>query len=51
MPLLAIYAVGLAYVITGGSAAACNPRRFWLALALYPVVAIPGLGNYLLNRM
>lgn len=37
--LLAIYAIGLAYVITGDSVAARDPKRFWLALLAWPVLA------------
>lgn len=49
--MTAIYAIGLAYVITGDSVAARDPRRFWWALALWFVVMPVGAGNSLLNRI
>jgi hypothetical protein len=48
--LLGLYAIGLAYVITGDSVAARDPRRFWWALAGF-VVAPIGWLNSALNRM
>ncbi len=49
--LLALYAIGLAYVITGDSVAARDPRRFWWALIGYPFVAVPWLAYAVLKRM
>lgn len=49
--LAGLYAIGLAYYITGGSVAARDPRRFWWALVAYPVVAPIGWINSALNRM
>jgi len=49
--MLALYLIGLAYVITGDSVAARDPRRFWWALVLWPVVAPVGAVNSLLNRL
>lgn len=49
--LLGLYAIGLAYVITGDSVAARDPRRLWWALLAYPVVAPIGWLNYALNRI
>lgn len=46
-----IYAIGLIRVAGGNSVAARDPRRFWLALVLYPVVAIPVAVNSLLNKL
>jgi hypothetical protein len=49
--LLGLYAIGLAYVITGDSVAARDPLRFWWALALWFVVAPIGWLNSAENRM
>jgi hypothetical protein len=49
--LLALYAIGLAYVITGDSVAARDPLRFWWALLGYPLLALAGRFNSALNRM
>lgn len=49
--LLALYASGLAYVITGDSVAACDPRRFWLVLLAYPFTALPGVAYAVLKRV
>jgi hypothetical protein len=51
MPYLAAYAIGLAYVITGDSVAARDPRRFWWALLGYPFVGLWGAANLLLNKL
>ena len=53
MPILLahLYAIGLAYVITGDSVAARDPRQFWLVLLTYPVSVLPGWMNSALNRM
>jgi hypothetical protein len=51
MPYLAVYLAGLAYVITGDSVAARDPRRFWPVLLTYPVSALPGLGYAVLKRI
>ena len=51
MPYLAAYLIGLACIGTGDSVAARDPRRFWWALVLWPVVAPVCVGNSLLNRM
>lgn len=49
--LLGLYAIGLAYFITGDSVAARDPKRFWWALLAYPVVAPIGWLNSAENRM
>lgn len=49
--ILALYALGLAYVITGDSVAARDPRRFWWAMLAYPVMAPVGAVNALLNKL
>lgn len=51
MPYLAVYLIGLAYVITGDSVAARDPRRFWLVLLTYPVSALPGVAYAVLKRL
>lgn len=51
MPCLALYLAGLAYVITDGSVAARDPRRFWLVLLAYPIAALPGLAYSMLKRL
>ncbi len=47
--ILALYVIGLAYVITGDSVAARDPRRFWWALLAWPVVGPVCAVNALLN--
>jgi hypothetical protein len=49
--VLALYAIGLAYVITGDSVAARDPRRFWWAIVGWPVMALPALAYAVLKRM
>jgi hypothetical protein len=51
MPILAVYLAGLAYVITGDSVAARDPRRFWWALLLWFIFAPAGWLNSAMNRV
>ncbi len=49
--LAAIYAIGLAYYITGDSIAAREPRRFWWALVFWPIFAPLGWLDWLLSKL
>jgi len=49
--LTALYLISLACIAKGDSVAAREPRRFWWALVLWPVVAPVGAVNALLNRL
>ena len=51
MLYLAAYLAGLAYVVTGDSVAARDPRRFWLVLLAYPFTALPGMALFVLKRL
>lgn len=49
--LLVIYLGGLVYILGSGSDMARDPKRFWPGLLFWPVIAIAGAIDAVLDRL